>query len=62
MPIDAKPAFPAHRACETVASSTPKIFTNLESVVGKRFLHLGLPLRLVGGTGCPIRAVALLDT
>ena len=35
---------------------------NLESVVGKRFLYIGLPLRLVGGTGCPIRAVAMLDT
>jgi kynurenine formamidase len=34
---------------------------NLERVVGKRFLYIGLPLRLVGGTGCPIRAVALLD-
>jgi kynurenine formamidase len=30
-------------------------------VVGKRFLYIGLPLRLVGGTGCPIRAVAMLD-
>ena len=37
-------------------------FANLESVAGKRFLYIGLPLRLIGGTGCPIRAVALLDT
>ena len=34
---------------------------NLDSVVGRRFLYIGLPLRLVGGTGCPIRAIAVLE-
>ena len=35
---------------------------NLERVVGKRFLYVGLPLKLAGGTGCPIRAVAVLES
>lgn len=34
---------------------------NLERVAGRRFLFLGLPLRIREATGSPIRAVALLD-
>ena len=47
--------------CDGILVDTENL-ANLDSVVGKRFLYIGLPLRLVGGTGCPIRAVALLDT
>ncbi len=61
MPIDAKNAFPAHRALRDRGVINTENLANLESVVGKRFLYIGLPLRLVGGTGCPIRAVAMLD-
>jgi kynurenine formamidase len=62
MPIDANPAFPAHRACRDRGVLNTENLANLERVVGKRFLYIGLPLRLVGGTGCPVRAVAMLDT
>ena len=34
---------------------------NLAAVVGRRFTFYGLPLRIRGGTGSPVRAVALLD-
>ena len=61
MPDDAKIAFPAHRTCRDRGILNTENLANLESVVGRRFLYVGLPLRLVGGTGCPIRAVAVLD-
>jgi hypothetical protein len=35
---------------------------NLDKLVGKgRFRFIGFPLKIKGGTGCPIRAVAWLD-
>jgi kynurenine formamidase len=34
---------------------------NLDKVVGKRFTFIGLPLKIRGGTGSPIRAIALLE-
>ena len=34
---------------------------NLEQLVGKRFTYFGLPLNIDGGTGSPIRAVAILN-
>jgi kynurenine formamidase len=34
---------------------------NLEEVVGRRFTFVGFPLRIRGGTGSPVRAVAVLD-
>jgi kynurenine formamidase len=61
MPVDAEPAFPAHRTCRDRGVLNTENLANLEDVTGKRFLYIGLPLRLVGGTGCPIRAVAMFD-
>ncbi len=34
---------------------------NLETVVNRRFTFIGLPLKVRGGSGSPIRAVAMLD-
>jgi kynurenine formamidase len=34
---------------------------NLDQVVGRRFTFIGFPLRIRGGTGSPVRAVAVLD-
>jgi kynurenine formamidase len=35
---------------------------NLDQVVGRgRFRFIGFPLRIRGGTGSPVRAVAWLD-
>jgi kynurenine formamidase len=35
---------------------------NLEKLIGKgRFKFIGFPLKIKGGTGSPIRAVAMLD-
>jgi kynurenine formamidase len=62
MPVNADPAFPAHRTCRDRGMLNTENLANLEAVVNRRFLYIGLPLRLVGGTGCPIRAVAVLET
>jgi kynurenine formamidase len=61
MPFDANPAFPAHRTCRDRGMLNTENLANLEAVVGKRFLYIGLPLKLRGGTGCPIRAVAVFE-
>jgi len=62
MPLNADPAFPAHRTCRDRGMLNTENLANLESVVGRRFLYIGLPLRLVGGTGSPIRAIAVLES
>jgi arylformamidase len=33
---------------------------NLDKLVGKRFLFIAFPIKTVGGTGCPVRAAALV--
>jgi kynurenine formamidase len=33
---------------------------NLDQLVGERFTFVGFPLRVRGGTGLPVRAVAVL--
>jgi len=62
MALEAEGAFPAHRTCRERGVLNTENLANLEEVVGKRFLYIGLPLRLVGGTGCPIRAIAMFDS
>jgi kynurenine formamidase len=34
---------------------------NLKELVGKRFFFAALPLKIAGGDGSPVRAVALFD-
>jgi len=34
---------------------------NLEALVGRTFTFIGLPLRIEGGSGSPVRAVAITD-
>jgi arylformamidase len=33
---------------------------NLDKLVNKNFLFCAFPIKTVGGTGCPVRAVALI--
>lgn len=61
MPFDADPSFPAHRTCRDRRMINTENLADLTPVVGKRFTYIGLPLKLRGGTGCPVRAIALLD-
>jgi kynurenine formamidase len=49
-----------HMMCKKYGIVNTESLTNLDKVVNKRFLFFGLPLNIKGGTGSPIRAIALL--
>lgn len=53
--------YPCHMMCRAHGITHYENLANLDQLVGKRFTFIGLPLRLRGGTGSPVRAVALLD-
>lgn len=53
--------FSGHLVCGEYGITNTENLCNLGEVVNKRFLYIGLPLKIRGGTGSPIRAVALLD-
>lgn len=53
--------YPTHRACAERRVTHYENLNNLKEVVGKRFLFVGLPLRLVPAYGSPVRAAAILD-
>jgi kynurenine formamidase len=50
----------AHVVCKEFQIVNTEGLTNLSKVADRRFVFLGLPLNIRGGTGSPIRAVALL--
>lgn len=54
-------SFPVHMALLPAGVLIYENVANLESVSPARFQFLGLPLRMVGATGSPVRAVALID-
>lgn len=54
-------SFVGHLVCGEYDITNTENLCNLDQVVNKRFLYMGLPLKIRGGTGSPIRAVALLD-
>ena len=54
--------FEVHHVCRDLGFTHMEGLCNLEQVVGKgRFRFIGFPLKIRGGTGSPIRAVALLE-
>lgn len=61
MALDSNPSFPAHRTCRDRRMINTENLADLTPVVGKRFTFIGLPLKLQGGTGSPIRAIALVE-
>ena len=52
--------FAAHAVCAEYQIVNTENLTNLDRLVGRRFLYIGLPLHFREGTGSPIRAVAWL--
>ena len=58
----ADPSFPCHVLCRHHQKINTENLCNLEEVAGKRFLFIGLPLKIREGTGSPIRAVAVFGT
>lgn len=54
--------FQVHLVCRDMGFTHMEGLVNLEKLVGKgRFRFMGFPLKIRGGTGSPIRAVAWLD-
>ncbi len=53
--------YPTHRACAERRLTHYENLNNLKEVVGRRFLFVGLPLRLEPAYGSPVRAAAILD-
>jgi kynurenine formamidase len=53
--------FSGHLVCGEYNISNTENLCNLDKVKNKRFLYFGLPLKLRGGTGSPIRAIGLYE-
>lgn len=53
--------FSGHQACADYNMTNTENLVNLDQLVNKRFLYIGLPLKIRDGSGSPIRAVALLE-
>lgn len=53
--------YPAHMYCREHGVTHYENLTNLSQVLGRRFTFYGFPLRVRGGHGSPVRAVAMID-
>lgn len=53
--------YPAHQACRIMQRLNIENLGDLSPVAGKRFRYIGLPLKIIGGSGSPIRAVAVVE-
>jgi kynurenine formamidase len=53
--------YPCHMMCRKHGITHYENLANLERIDGRRFQFIGFPLRIRGGTGSPVRAVAVLD-
>ncbi|WP_432407246.1 cyclase family protein [Wukongibacter sp. M2B1] len=53
--------FSGHLVCGEYHISNTENLCNLDQIVNKRFLYMGLPLKIRDGSGSPIRAVALVE-
>lgn len=53
--------FSGHLVCGEYDITNTENLCNLDKVVNKRFLYIGLPLKIRDGSGSPIRAVALIE-
>jgi len=54
--------FEVHHVCRDLGFTHMEGLVNLDKLVGRgRFRFIGFPLKITGGTGSPIRAVAWLD-
>jgi kynurenine formamidase len=58
--IDTDPAYPAHVLAKELDYYHIENLTNIDQLVGQRFQFAGFPLKLVGASGAPLRAVAIL--
>jgi kynurenine formamidase len=53
--------YPCHKTCAERKVTHVENLCNLDQLIGRRFIFIGLPLKIRRGTGSPLRAVAILD-
>lgn len=53
--------YPAHEMCSEYDVFNMENLANIDAVAGHRFTLCAFPLKIRGGTGSPIRAVAIMD-
>jgi kynurenine formamidase len=53
--------YPCHTVCAERRVTHIENLCNLDKLLGRRFTFVALPLKIRGGTGSPVRAVAILD-
>jgi kynurenine formamidase len=53
--------YPAHRVCRERQIINTENLANLDQVAGKAFTFICLPLIIRGGTGSPVRAIAVVE-
>ena len=51
--------YSGHLICQKYRMLNTENLCNLKEVAGKRFVYVGLPLKIRGGSGAPIRAIAI---
>jgi kynurenine formamidase len=54
-------SFPAHQVCREMQKLNTENLADLRPIAGKRFRFIALPLKIRGGSGSPVRAVAVLE-
>ena len=60
-PANQKIAWPVHKTLLDNHIPIIEGLVNLDAVRGKRFQFIGLPLKIAGADGSPVRAIAILD-
>ena len=55
------PEYPCHLVCRDLGRTNTENLRNIEEVVGKEFLYIGLPLLIEDGSGSPCRVIAVLN-
>jgi kynurenine formamidase len=56
----ASPTYPVHLMCRREGITHYENLAGLRELIGRRFVFVGLPLKVVRGHGSPVRAAALL--
>ncbi len=52
--------YSGHLICQKYRMLNTENLCNLKDIAGKSFMYIGLPLKIRGGSGSPVRAIALL--
>lgn len=53
-------SYPCHMVCREQGITHYENLANLDKLAGRRFTFVGFPLRIRGGSGSPVRAVAVV--